>query len=49
MTDFLLRDAEQRKKMKMIFNELNKSWQKTILDLVKEEHEELYEFLTKKK
>jgi hypothetical protein len=49
MTALLLNDLKQKRKLKAIFNGLNKSWQKTILDLVKEEHEKLYMFLTEKK
>ncbi len=47
MTDFLLELNKEKEKIKNIFFKLNKSWQKTIIEILKDEHRELYEFLYK--
>ncbi len=47
MTDFLLELNKEKEKIKDIFFQLSKSWQKTITEILKDEHKELYEYLYK--
>jgi hypothetical protein len=45
MTDFLLTIDKQKKKFKSIFKDISAGWRKTLLAILKEEHQELYDFL----
>lgn len=45
--EFLLKDKDQKKKLKRIFTSLPKKWQARIINSVKDNSEVLYKFLTK--
>jgi hypothetical protein len=45
LTDFLLTREDQRIKLKEIFSGMPDGWQKTLLKILKEEHQVLYDFL----
>ncbi|MBN2546073.1 MAG: hypothetical protein JXB50_09775 [Spirochaetes bacterium] len=45
MSNFLLTIEEEKEKMKNIFKSLPEGWKKSIIEVVKEEHKELHEFL----
>lgn len=46
MTDFLLTSEDQNVKLKNIFFDMPKGWQKTLLNIVEKEHLKLYELLS---
>lgn len=45
LSDYLLKNEKEKEKLKIIFNSAVKKWQKTLLEIIKSEHSELYDYL----
>lgn len=45
MSDFLLKNDNEREKLKIVYNSVAKKWQKTLLDILKTDHIALYNLL----